>query len=182
MPLLHDHPRQPLGGHHFIEGDGLTIRAKTIHALIAAVRLYRENNARAAGNPALEVERFYAERFPWLVEKCERGEEAPAATPVEKEEMLRPWINRIWRNPPKQWQETVKANERLAICAKCPHRIESGNVSEVYLRRLIILGAGRFDTKALSCSMHRWSCGLAAWMVDPEVAEAVPGCWAGPKP
>lgn len=178
MPIATDHPRQPLGGHHFVEIDGQIIRAKTVPLLLAAVKQYRDNNARPAGNPAVELEQFYAAKFPWLVSPYNKGESTPAPEPPSNDDLIRDWVNRMWRNPPKVWVEAETARKRLAICAQCPNRTESGKSAEVNLRRLTILGAGRFDNNSLNCSSHRWSCGLAAWMENPEASNSLESCWA----
>lgn len=180
MPLLFDHPRQPPAGHHFPDPSGHTIRAKSVPGLIDAIKSYRNNNARAAGNPEAEVEAFYAVEYPWLVVKAEKGECSPAEPIMPKEERLRPWINRIWRDPPKRWQEAEKAKARLEICKTCPYYSDLGPVEPAYARRLLILAAGHSDFKALHCSINDWPCGLAVWMDLPANAKSanVEGCWA----
>lgn len=180
MPLLFNHPRQPPAGHHFTDPTGHIVRAKSLSALIVAVKEYRDNNALPAGNPEAEIEVFYAREYPWLVAKAEKGEVSPATPPIPKEERLRPWINRIWRDPPKHWQETEKAKARLEICKSCPYYTDFGALDPVYARRLLILAAGHSDFKALHCSINDWPCGLAVWMDTPADAKSakVEGCWA----
>ena len=174
MPLITDHPRAPAAGHYCTDNQGVTHRAKTIPLLEKAIALYRTNNALPAGNPLAEIESFYAIHFPWLISKSGDAPKPP------KEEFLRDWINRMWRNPPKQsqWVETETAKARLQVCALCPFNTPAGILSDVNLRRLIILGAGRIAAASSCCSRHRWDCGLAVWVEDPATAEeAVPGCW-----
>lgn len=184
MPLIIEHPHVPASGHYLVDHSGITFRAKNIPALSSAITLYRLNNALPSGNPLAEIEVFYAVHFPWLVSKVGAAPEPP------KEEFLREWINRLWRNPPKHWQETEKAKERLQTCGLCPFSTPAGIMSDVYRRRLIILGSDKIIEGAPWCSAHRWACGLAVWIDAPETpAGAVPGCWAptaahsaGPKP
>lgn len=179
MPLLVNHPQKPPSGHHFQDPSGQILKAESIPALIKAVESYRANNTLPAGDPAAEIERFYAEKFPWLISKVSDGIGAHATLhPTTKSEPLRPWINRMWRNPPKHWQEAEVAKARLAICEKCPHYCDLGFLGPEYSRRLLILAAGRMAASALHCSAHAWACGLAVWLEDPEVLEDVAGCWA----
>jgi hypothetical protein len=176
--LILDHPRVPPTGHYIIDASNITFRAKDIPALERVIALYRSNNALPAGNPLAEIEAFYAVHFPWLISNVGAAPEPP------KEEFLREWINRLWKNPPKHWQESEKAKERLQICGLCPFNMPGGIISDVYRRRLIILGAGKITEGAGWCSAHRWANGLAAWIESPETpAGDVPGCWAtSPKP
>lgn len=176
MPLITDHPRVPPTGHYFVDSSETTYRAKSIPLLIKAVEKFRLNNSLPAGNPAKEVEDFYAIHFGWLISK--EGE-----MPKDKEEdPMRTWLNRTWRTPPKahDWAETLKAKERLQVCGRCRFNDASGILSQVNLRRLIILGAGRIAMAASCCKIHGWECGLAVWIERPIslTGEQVPGCWA----
>ena len=154
------------------------MRAKSVPVLIKAIETYRANNAMAPGNPAAEVEQFYAATFPWMVSKFLPGETKEAPLPPSKHEPLAWWVNRLWKNPPKHWQESEKARARLAVCKQCPHYLALGTVADVYRRRLILLGGGRNDSTTLHCEEHLWDCGLAVWIAEPEVVKDVPGCWA----
>lgn len=181
MPLIFDHARQPPAGHHYTDQSGHVIRSKTLALLLVAIKSFRDNNALPAGNPEAEVEQFYSTEYPWLVEKANKGESTFAKPPEPKEERLRPWINRLWRNPPQKWKETQKAKERLEICKTCPHYVSLGNLGPVYSRRLLILAAGHKDFNALHCSINDWACGLAVWLESPAPATRVEGCWASEK-
>ena len=174
VPIITDHPRVPPAGHNFTDASGVSFRAKSAPELIKAVELYRSNNALHIGNPAQEIEAFYAIHFPWLISKVGDSPEPP------KEEFLRDWINRLWRKPPQkeQWAESEKARERLQVCGRCPFNTPGGIISDVYLRRLIILGAGKISGAGSRCVAHKWDCGLAARIEAPETTgDPVPGCW-----
>jgi hypothetical protein len=177
VPLIIDHPHAPPSGHYCVDSTGVTFRAKDIPTLGKAITLYRTNNALPAGNPLAEIETFYAVHFPWLISKTGDAPVPP------KEDFIQSWINRLWRNPPKQtqWAESETAKARLQVCSLCPFNMPRGIVADVNLRRLIILGAGRIAATSSCCSLHRWDCGLAVWIEDPEsAAEApAPGCWKG---
>ena len=161
---------------------GQTIRAKSIAALLKAIADYRSNNALPAGNPVVEVERFYRSKFPWLVADYRDGETVKPTDPLPDEDFRRPWINQLWRDPPKKWQETEKARARIEICNQCRFKLNASNLPLSYSRRLLILGAGRISEVGIACSVNAWDCGLAAWMESPVPRKEVVGCWATGKP
>lgn len=169
--LIYDHASQPYGGHHFRDPSGLILRAKTLKALLVAIADYRRTNGMAPGSPEKEVETFYSTEFPHLVSKLDPASEV-AEDPIAR------WLNRIWRNPPKE-REFVESEvelARLRTCTTCQHYTTDHLLSVDARRRLIILGAGRVHNEG-ACKVQHWACGLAALVATPE-AKPVEGCWA----
>lgn len=169
MPLLFEHPRQPPGGHHYPDPCGITIRADTLQALLDKIAIVRKNNSFAPGNPAKEVEAFYAKEHPWLVTKV--GE-----TPEALEDPIARWVNRMWKEAPKHFIDTIPVATRVNACLTCEHYHPDHPLDR---RRLAILGAGRLHDMG-ACDVHHWACGLAVLLPKNDVAFRVDGCWAWP--
>lgn len=171
MALLHDHPQKPPAGDHFTDPTGVILRAKSIEELLTSIVRYRSNNGLPKGNPAREVEDFYRVQYPWLVQ----GEPEPTA----KQDQLDAWLNRIWRNPPHRWVDESKVETRLNGCFGCPEYDAEWRPDPAGLKRLMVLGGGRYHQGAGFCRHHRWACGLAIAVDAPDsTASALDGCWA----
>lgn len=175
MPLILDHPRQPSGGHRYPDWSGFTIKAKSIPELLTAIASYRTQNALPPGDPAREVEQFYAMEFPWLISSV-------GQTPAAIVDPVNRWILRQWRNPPKEkeFAESVNTATRMAVCQNCEHYVPEHPFSADDNRRLIILGAGKLKTMG-ACRVHHWACGLAVFIEKPDVTVPIEGCWAQPE-
>jgi hypothetical protein len=175
MPLIQDHPRVPPGGHRFPDSSGFTIRAKSIPELLGTIALYRTQNALPPGDPAREVEQFYAMEFPWLISNV-------GTTPMVAADPVNRWLLRQWRNPPKEkeFAESENTSTRMAICRNCEHYVPEHPFTKDDNRRLIILGAGKLKTMG-ACRVHHWACGLAVLIEKPGAATPVENCWAQPE-
>lgn len=173
MPLILDHAVSPPEGHHLIDPSGVTIRAGSIQALLTAITSYRAQNGQPAGQPELEVERYYRDKYPWLISKVG----TTAATP---EDPVVRWLNRAWRTPIKDWAESETVNARLATCGACEHYAPDHPFDREATRRLIILGAGKLRA-AGACKVHHWACGLAVLAREREEDLRVDGCWVKPR-
>jgi hypothetical protein len=169
MPLIYDHPRQPPEGHYFVDPSGHTIRSESIESLISEVVSYRTRNGLTAGNPAKEVEQFYAVKFPWLITNI-------GTTPVSKEDPITKWINRMWRTPIKDWSEAEIVEARVERCESCEYYVADHAFGVESTRRLIILGAGRLRSMGV-CKAHLWACGLAVLPHKLDSPVKAGGCW-----
>jgi hypothetical protein len=171
MPLIHDHPQQPPGGHTFNDPSGVTIRADLLADLLTKIASYRAANGLPAGNPAAEVEADYKARHPWLVTKV-------GVTPPTQEDPIARWLNRQWRAPVKErdFVESTVTSARLATCAQCPFYVPHSLPPEP-TRRMRILGYGRLTDEG-ACGAHHWIVGLAALQANPDTDYAPEGCWS----
>lgn len=170
MPLIVDHPRQPPGGHYFVDPSGVTIRSDTLNGLLDELSSYRARNGLTAGNAAKEVEQFYAVKFPWLITNV-------GTTPVVIEDPVARWIARAWRAPVKDWAEAEIVEARVRSCESCQHYAPLHPFDRDATRRLEILGAGRLRSMG-ACKVQHWACGLAVLPHDVEPVTPVPECWA----
>jgi len=169
MPLVFQHARQPPDGHSFADKSGYVVKSTTLNGLLSAIASYRSNNGIYAGNPAVEVEKEYATKYPWLVTKI--GEETKTyIDPVAQ------WVQRLWRDPPSDFVYLDESHARAAICLNCPHYAADHKFSQDINRRLIILGAGELK-KMGACKAHHLACGLAALMRNPTADLAIDRCW-----
>lgn len=169
MPLIRDHPQQPLGGHLFADPSGHSIRAKDIDVLLARIIDYRRANGLPPGNPEAEVERDYRTRFPWLVSNV-----GTIATPPE--DPVTKWVKRLWKLPPKKWVETVEREARAETCITCPHHKEWTPGVDLG-RRITIIGAGRERGGLGRCSHFNTACGLMVAIQDHDLPDAPACCW-----
>lgn len=169
MPLIFDHSRQPPGGHYFPDPSGYTVRAKTLHDLIGSITSYRINNGFPRGNPALEVEEFYAVEFPWLITKVGDRPESNI-DPITK------WINRTYREAGHKFAESETTKARSAICEACPYYEPHHSFGIEDNRRLIITGGGRLKQMG-ACKVHHIAVGLAVVLDKVEVPLKVDDCW-----
>lgn len=177
MPILKLHPRQPEGGHTFLD-HGVTLRSETVDALIQKIAAYRRVNGLPSGNPEREVELDYTVRYPWLVVDHPRKVQE-VCKPTEPENTgLSQWINRMWKQAPKNWVEKEQMDGRAEKCLSCPHHSPMPLISGEDRRRVYLMGRGQIDTRLGHCILHDWACGLAAWMWQPEVLVNSSVCWA----
>lgn len=170
MPLVHNHAQQPPSGYYFPDPTGVRLRGKDIKELLANIVRYRTNNRLPAGNPELELEGYYAEKYPWLVSKV-------GTTPVVKTDPIERWINHIWRLAPKDFAPRERADRQEEMCKKCPHYVEDYTFETDSARRLMLLGAGRLKSMGI-CSLHKWACGLACVVNELPAEVELEGCWA----
>lgn len=172
MPLIFDHAQVPPGGYSFPDPSGVVLRSDGLKPLLGKIAQFRSTNGFPPGNPALEVEAYCLIHHPWLVTKV------GAVSPVTEDPVAR-WINRLWLTPPKEhaFTESVIQDERLAVCAQCPHYVPSHPYSLQSRRRLTILGVGHIKDFG-ACKAHHWPVGLAALISSPG-GEPVSGvdCW-----
>lgn len=172
MPLILDHSVAPPEGHHLIDPSGVTLRAGSITALAESIASYRKQNGQPAGSPLLEIERYYRDKYPWLITLV-------GTTPAVIEDPVSRWLNRAWRTPIKDWAESETVNARLNTCATCEHYAPDHPFDKEATRRLIILGAGRLRT-AGACKVHHWAVGLAVLSREREADLRVDRCWGSP--
>lgn len=163
MPIIRDHPQQPPGGHNFQDPSGVLLREKDVDALIVAIADYRAQNALPAGDPEAELEASYKVRFPWLISKVgETASNAPS--------MIEAWLNRTWREAPRELLERRQAEAKHAKCQTCPHYEPVIAPTPDKLYRLNLLARGQ-KLATDGCHLNGWVPGVAAWLpCEPRTA------------
>ena len=178
--------RLPIGGHHYPE-PGLMIKEETFDDVVKRLRSFRLDNGVKLGNPEADVLRYYAEKFPYMVE-----EYWPQRTDDDVDrDYLRyaHWIRTAWQNPPKGIISSKEAEFRWDKCKTCKcnvqNRWKTGHEQEDLLRRSFMLRHGLHAPSFLGfCTCNRWDNSVAVFLSDPEgfsakekTAEQEPGCW-----
>lgn len=150
----------------------MTIKADSLAKLLTAVATFRATNGLPVGQPAQEVEAYYAIHHPWLITKV-------GTAPVAHEDPVARWVNRQWRTPPKErdFAESETVRSRLETCATCEYYATAHKFDADTLRRLTVLGVGRI-TDFSACKAQHWAVGLAALIQTPETQVEVEQCWA----
>lgn len=154
--------KEPPGGHHFVTM-GVTIRDENFNNLIDKVIEFKVTNNLPYGNPEQEVLHFYAEHWPYLVERT-KDTFQPEDSNYSK---WRDWIRSTWAKPPVKSVAKIEAETRAKICAKCPfNRPENfGNSPEAedLRKRAFLLRKGVDVPPGLGyCAIHR--CDLSAFV------------------
>ena len=170
MPLIHDHAQQPYGGHNFTDPTGVVVRAASIKDLLRKIAAFRESNGLPSGDPATEVEAYYATQYPWLVTPV-------GSTPAAIEDPVEAWLNRMWREAPRDFVNADVVATRLGTCTMCQHYASAYPLSPESSRRLAILSQGRPPCLG-ACGAHGWALGLALLLRGLRRRVNAAGCWA----
>lgn len=191
MPLIYNHPQLPPNGQYeFADASGVTLRDSDLASLVLKVQQYRTSNGLPQGNVEAELEAICGLKYPWVVSRVQRGSQKPVkATETPAMAHYWSWLNKLWGSPIKDSElatEETEAN-RVEICRKCKYAVSNSlkvvsaaNSIEV-VRRLMVLGRGKLDLNAPSCSLNDWHCGLAAKLREPKGKPSDVECW-GCKP
>lgn len=155
MPIIPDHPQQPPGGHHFPDPSGVTLRGDSPEAVAEAIASYRAANALPSGHPDSELESYYRTQFPWLISKV-------GQTVTSAPSLVEAWLNRIWREAPRDIVERRQAEAIHAPCATCAHHIDTITPDPEHAYRLTLLARGQ-PLAMDGCTLNRWVPGVAAW-------------------
>lgn len=163
--------RQPIGGHHFIVYRPITttLRADSLDELEQELKDFRINNGFPLGDPLQDILEFYAINWPYLVNQ----------EPGEKEEpgirftLWREWIQKLWKNPPKNLCPNKIAKERWETCRNCKyHKLLPGNGTEEYselTRRAFMLRRGLDVPTTLGyCAFHAVDLGVFTMIDHPD--------------
>lgn len=182
--LKQNSKKAPFGGHQYHEY-GVTFSGASFDAVVEKLKAFRLNNSITYGDPEQEVLAYYADKWPWLVERVdeegEREEEDYAA--------WRDWVHKTWRSAPTKLIVPKEAQDRWDICEKCPFNMpdEFGNGPEPkeLRRRAFLMRRGVDVPKHLGyCSHHRADLGAFTFIQNAKVFSALPkegepfkGCW-----
>ena len=173
------------GDHHFTIKDGPTLTAETADEVIAKIAQYRINNGIPQGNPRAELTEFYAKEYPFAVENGEPEDDAEHDAFFEE---VIAWINRQWKNPPKQLLPIEDTHRRQECCQDCPLRVKGvsdhGPAEIEARRRLFLLAKGApLEDDLGACTFHKWDNRLALLIPLPEIIQQSPKyCWCFHSP
>lgn len=158
----------PHGGHHFSQC-GITFKAETFDQLKDKVHKFRVINSLPIGKPDQDILNFYAENWPWLVERVEdqHGNEDVNMTG------WRDWVLKTWSKPPVKTLSKAEAATRWKICEKCPFNraIDFWETEEVKeLKKKVFLLKRGIDTPSNLgfCAIHRADIGVLSILDSPE--------------
>lgn len=158
-PILHT----PAGGWR-IRSHGLDWAADSPEQLADKLRDFRAENRLEAGEPLAEVERYFADRFPYMAHGVEWGTagDAPQQTkPQDLTDEVLGWLQDIRKLPePPKLAAKMVWKKRVPACMDCPQRRHVGpkeRNSEALAGEVLLLSRGiSEDVGDLGCcALHR---------------------------
>lgn len=178
-------PRNPPGGHHFIDR-GTLIRGEDADKVLEGMRKYRAENSFPLGDPEGELAAFYQVIAPYLV-----ATDGPPTQPAITLAMqCATWNMRAWQKRPELLPETAITKERLQTCYACPHWAKvaeppaDGTPDRDYYRkadRRAVQMVGRIDYLEYGfCDHHHWPILIGARLSQPiglAADQPIDGCW-----
>lgn len=160
--------KAPYGGHQFNEL-GTVLRGDSFDELVEKLKNFRLMNARQLGKPDQDILHYYAENWPWLVERTE-GEFVPTDANFES---WKSWIHGIWNKAPSRIVATAEAKTRWAVCEKCPFNRpmqfeDSPEVAELKRRAFLLKRGIDVPSNIGFCAVHRADIGVLSFIDNPE--------------
>lgn len=176
---------RPFGGHHF-KDHGVTFTGDTLDEVVKKLEDHRINNALPVGNPKQDVLRYYAVKWPFMVDD-DYTPPKPEKPNVLMERWVR-WVRKYWGKSLGRMVTSHEAAARWDICMKCPHNIKldpSSREEKEMQRKAFLMRAGQDIPKELGfCSLHWADTTVSVWAEAPvKVSEKpkdlvnYPGCW-----
>lgn len=178
--------REPIGGHHFKE-KGHMIKGETFDEVVSNLAQYRLDNSIPLGTPKMDVLKYYAAHFPFMVLIDENGK--PPRDPNKDYVDWREWVWEMWRKPELRFITQKEAAERWIECSQCQHNrtlrnAESREGKEI-VKKTFLLRRGENVPKFVGfCACHRLDIGIASFLEAPrqrsgkrEDSEQPPQCW-----
>jgi hypothetical protein len=174
--------RQPIGGHHYpVDKPMATVlRAKTLDDLVEELHDFRVNNGITLGNPLQDILEYYRHKWPYLVVE-EPGDPEDVSI---RYAVWRSWIQRTWAHPPKNLVPAKTAQERWAICEKCPYNKQRNwtrnDESKELTKRAFLLRRGVDVPDFLGyCAYHGVDLGAFTMFDKPEAHVQSEGKYEG---
>ncbi len=173
----------PRDGYFFKDGDGLTVRGDSWEGVIKRVASYRRRNGRPPGDPAIEVMNQACARNPGLCVEESAAYKQKLGEANLKVKVLQ-WLQRILSLPEKQFVFTQDAQNRWAVCSRCPFNqaLPKGCgscLAAVEESRKNVIGARPQSDLVQACSVLGEDLNTAAWI--EQVADGNPDlpahCW-----
>lgn len=174
-------PRIPPGGHHFVEANGMMIRAKSRTEVVAAISAYRAKNSLPLGDPENELKRYYSRIAPYLV----RIRGADESNPNGLRQQCSENIHAAWYG---RFELAKKINAaHVDICRQCPARankFDDNDPITVYSEEAEIRASymiGMLDTTSDGiCRHHKMPLSVLNRLADPgpiASPDAPAQCW-----